>query len=197
MSHFTVLIIGNEDRIEEVLAPYNEQDEDYFEFKEEYPDVKTAVDGVMEKVNKYDHAKDMGLVEKYEEFISKGEPEQVLFDWDNYKIEDGKVGNKNNPNAKWDWWVIGGRWPDELIIKNDEGVAQAEIKDIKKECLKSLHTYAVIDKDGEWHAPGQMGWFACSTETEEEAEKWDNEFYQTFLEHLPPATVLTIVDCHI
>ena len=35
------------------------------------------------------------------------------------KNEDGCWGYTHNPNAKWDWWVIGGRFPGGLLVKSD------------------------------------------------------------------------------
>ena len=35
----------------------------------------------------------------------------IEFDDENYRMsDDGKIQTLTNPNAKWDWWVIGGRW---------------------------------------------------------------------------------------
>lgn len=32
--------------------------------------------------------------------------------------DDGRYGYEENPNRKWDWWVIGGRWNGKLITTN-------------------------------------------------------------------------------
>jgi len=29
-----------------------------------------------------------------------------------------KVINRTNPNKKWDWWTVGGRWPNKLLFKD-------------------------------------------------------------------------------
>lgn len=75
------------------------------------------------------------------------------------------------------------RYPDEAAYKKQ---------------ISTFSTYAVVTPDGEWHAPGEMGWWACSTETEEEYRQWVNDYYKAFLE---PAMLkgwfITIVDCHI
>ena len=31
----------------------------------------------------------------------------------------GRYGYYFNPNAEWDWWQIGGRWPFRFLVKND------------------------------------------------------------------------------
>ena len=58
-------------------------------------------------------------------------------------------------------------------------------------------TYAVVTEDGEWHEPGEMGWWGCSTETPEEKQDWDLNYFDRFLKNLKPDTLITIVDCHI
>ena len=32
--------------------------------------------------------------------------------------EVSKVVRRTNPNRKWDWWVVGGRWANKLLFKN-------------------------------------------------------------------------------
>lgn len=142
----------------------------------------------------------------------------------------------NNPNSKWDWYQIGGRWPGMLKLKNGY-VDQARFGDIdwiamKKERIRDKHnqwnehlagrnrlwannmlsqygtmenyintnnhlTYAIITDDSQWHAPGEMGWFGCSSESDKESQKWSDEYYDRFLTNLSPDTLITIVDCHI
>ncbi len=61
-----------------------------------------------------------------------------------------------------------------------------------------FHTYAVLTPDGEWHAPGEMGWFGISTDTPTEGQTWESGYYDRFIK--PAITngwYMTIVDCHI
>ena len=58
-----------------------------------------------------------------------------------------------------------------------------------------LCTYAYV-KDGEWHAPGNMGWWGMSDDTENDRYRFAEEFNAMF-EALPGDTWLTLVDCHI
>lgn len=44
--------------------------------------------------------------------------------------ETGKYGYWENPNAKWDWYSIGGRWSGSLLLKSGERADAAQIKDI-------------------------------------------------------------------
>jgi len=61
---------------------------------------------------------------------------------------------------------------------------------------KAFVTYAVV-KEGQWYAPGVMGFWAMSTDTPEEKEKWNAEFVDRFILPNDPETWMTVVDCHI
>lgn len=155
----------------------------------------------------------------------------------------GKYGYWENPNAKWDWWIIGGRFrasvrasngecapypeynlggettwkeatdypPDhfdqaklgDMIWERDEaaenrasdrwrawvdgeeveGVGKpwaADVPFVKRFgdretymlCESTMWWRAVITPDGKWHEVGKMGWFACSSESDEELVEW-------------------------
>lgn len=44
--------------------------------------------------------------------------EKFAEDYHGYNIiENGRIGHYTNPNRKWDWWVIGGRWSGMLRTK--------------------------------------------------------------------------------
>ena len=58
-------------------------------------------------------------------------------------------------------------------------------------------TYAVVTPDGKWHGKGEMGWFACSSETADEAKDWEEHYKERFIDTADPEWYLTIVDCHI
>ena len=64
--------------------------------------------------------------------------------------------------------------------------------------LSQFSTYAVITPDGEWHAPGKMGWWGVSSETPKDERKWRSGYYDRFIK---PAIennwYMVIVDCHI
>jgi len=106
MSHFTVLVINNEtDDVEYDLAPFSENVEKGDDFAEFISDgtIKHFEDEWKNGVEK-DNYSDV------EEYIS---------DYYGYDIHNGEVGYWGNPNAKWDWYQIGGRWAGEIVIKDD------------------------------------------------------------------------------
>ncbi len=60
----------------------------------------------------------------------------------------------------------------------------------------SISTFAVI-KDGKWYEKGSMGWWGMSSETNEDAREWEDNFYDKWIKELPNDTLLSIYDCHI
>lgn len=135
MSHFTVLVIGND--IDSQLAPYAEQDFDeqygVFDNKEEEcrteyeTDTIEVVDVNGKLYSIYDqqfrdYTNALSNDRKYPENSTfKTVPmkelyttfEEYLSDYHGFDSPDEKTGQYgywSNPNAKWDWYTIGGRW---------------------------------------------------------------------------------------
>lgn len=163
MSHFSVLVIGND--VEEQLAPYEESTEnpEYTEFK----------DITEESLNDYEtkstekvHMPDGRLLNKWDnEFRVSGKPgetnrkvpdylpiveipfkvlyltfDEYMRDWcDEERNLDGKYGYYHNPNAKWDWWEEGGRWDGHLITTKGIKTNKALKKDISFMRMRSEH----------------------------------------------------------
>ena len=127
-----------------------------------------------------------------------------------------EVIERTNPNAQWDWWVIGGRYANRLYSKSAKNWCDYAIKsDIDWELMYkenekymnensdkldesaakiayALTVFAYI-KDGKWYEKGNMGWWGVVTDE-------DNDWYhnlKTMFEELPDDTWITIVDCHI
>lgn len=207
------------------------------------------------------------LAEKVDKYVAGTITDKECHDYalgDDKCDKDGNRVSSYNPDSKWDWYSIGGRWGGELILKegaredydNEECVDSAKKKDIDwakmnsiakeekeraikfwkyyvegqpypgtdeekkkefgftfykpeyyKEHYKTLekyikrisawHTYAVVDADGNWYEPGQMGWFGMSDASDDASEEWEMNFYEKFIENLPEDAEITIVDCHI
>lgn len=102
MSHFTVMVIG--ENAEEQLAPYQENNmgdcpEEHLVFNDETESLKKSWDDLTE-----DERSEYG---SFPEFAEE----------EGYKEHEGKYGYWENPNAKWDWYVLGGRWAGFLKMK--------------------------------------------------------------------------------
>ena len=136
---------------------------------------------------------------------------------DGYKLQNGVPGYMENPNAKWDWHQLGGRWTGFFKIKTDslelavvgEGglMTPPAEKGCADQCLKGLidfeamkssdrliETFAVI-KDGKWYEKGQMGWWA-SVSNQKNKDVWSAE-YAKLLHETPNNILLSVYDCHI
>lgn len=44
--------------------------------------------------------------------------------------EVDKIVRRTNPNKRWDWWTVGGRWPDRLLFKDGTRGDRGRIGDI-------------------------------------------------------------------
>jgi len=189
MSHFTVMVIGNNP--EEQLAPYHE-----YESTENDDKYVVDVDITEETLSDYEVHKEDG--QSLADFAE---------DWNGVVLRDGKIYRHTNPNSKWDWYSLGGRWSGLIKLKpkkvtmlsftgevelNKAGIDQAFKKDIAN--FDDLKTFALI-KDSKWYERGEMGWWACVS-NEKDEEKWDKEF-KTLVESLPDDTLISIFDCHI
>ncbi len=304
MSHFTVAVITKgkpsiED-IENKLAPYQENNMDdcpkeylkfydYEEYREDYETKETEAYKLADgKIKKYPDEKEKEgaeiitisfrkLYDTFEQYLDEyqGAP---------YDEEMQKYGYWFNPNAKWDWWQIGGRWAGllrlpievthedlmngkeldyaigeksfllendpyksdkyikadiarikDIIIKPDEervnyyrlfwelkiedrpAVNEKEIE-IKNEAMwykkeyyldkyktkenfiemsTTFSTWAFIDKEGKWHEPGEMGYFAISNASPEDEEHYIKNYKSMVFDNADDDDYLTIVDCHI
>lgn len=135
--------------------------------------------------------------------------------------EDGSVWHVYNDDAKWDWYIMGGRYAGSLQLKDKTQKAplyrrdssflynredleyfkklkaegrcdQARVKDISN--LNEIKCFAVV-KDGKWYECGKMGWWGIVIGAKA-SDVWEAEL-KKLLENLPPDTLLTVYDCHI
>ena len=64
-----------------------------------------------------------------------------------------------------------------------------------EEMLRPTMPYAFVTPDGEWHAPGRVGWFGVSDDTYESQTAYYNA-WRKFITEAPDCYV-SLVDCHI
>lgn len=146
MTHFVALVVAETvDEIKALVAPYDENMdvEPYFE----PVDVERMVEYANEKGEKFTDPID--LVEWWD-----GKPGVLN--------EDGEIGYMStyNPDSKWDWYSVGGRWSD--VIDGDHCLAE-DVESIfeKKGYMPSV----IVDADG-WHTSKSWGWFGSSSPVE-------------------------------
>jgi len=135
MSHFTVMVKVKKDRLEnhdgeielaihEMLLPFQEEaNEQYMKFIDCTQEVEDSLKSII-------HADDY-LAEQHPDAVGKtlgefyGSFDAVAKQYYSYRKDPatGKYGYQRNPNAKWDWYQIGGRWSGFLPVKQTaEGV---------------------------------------------------------------------------
>lgn len=135
MSHFTVAVItADKNKIEEMLAPYSEN-------LEVEPYIERTKKEIIEKAKK-----------RKEDFFKEQKEGKKLSDWqlkyinaetdeelyqaeiDEYEQydEDGNELSTYNPNSKWDWYSVGGRWRNSLLTKkdNEDVISETSLEDL-------------------------------------------------------------------
>jgi predicted Rdx family selenoprotein len=207
--HFSVLIVG--DNYDEQLIPFDENLRTTFhdrtkELQEEYENGTFEVIQLAggQRYEKFGADAEVFWKRKYEGGISN-EDELVLPEGakltitpfnDFYKTFDefsreyhgiepdagGRYGYWHNPLAKWDWYRLGGRWPDELPLKNGRKANEAIWRDVDAE---KLNAQGAILLNGRWY-----------DECDNEWKEWEKQFRQ-IIKSIEPNEPVVIIDCHI
>ena len=135
--------------------------------------------------------------------ISKEDAWKEVLSW-GYKLdEDDNLLSTYNPNAKWDWYCVGGRWNGFLVLKErkEDGsiieVNEAYFNEIDWDYMKEWKRipFCFVNEDGEWYEKGEMGWFAITT-NEMEEETWQATF-EEYINTVEDDCLVTVVDFHI
>lgn len=214
MSHFTVAVFHKEDQdIEDLLAPYDEnivvapyikytREQAIEKTRKEIEDYKNGIYAeYLKNPEEYakKHPREEHLQYLREEFPKKlnwtdDECYEDIANWyDNEdKDEQGNIYSTYNPNSKWDWYSIGGRWRGLLTTKSGEQTDEDYVSEL--EFSEDFSTFAVVLPNGRWYEEGNMGWWALVTNANED---WNATYKEKFLDTADPNWILTIVDCHI
>lgn len=122
MSHFAIAVITSDpDNLSDMLAPYDE--------------------GI--SVEPYIRETSEEVIKTYKEKTGATEVDiNSLIEWakewyDEDIDEQCNILTTYNPNSKWDWYSIGGRWSDLLDNIKGEKVLVAKIKDINFNSLRN------------------------------------------------------------
>lgn len=116
MSHFTVMVIG--DNPEEQLAPYSEHIETEPRIRKE-----VSEEDKQEMIDFYKNPEKGG--HEYPTFDELYENHGDDWNGNSWEKRDGKWVEVTtyNPNSKWDWYVLGGRWAGYFKLKEGaEGI---------------------------------------------------------------------------
>lgn len=165
MSHYSVLVIGED--IEKQLAPFQENNMDdcpreFLKFhdtedenRKEYEtdtvsmiqldngervyewDERFKSGGIFDRVTAIpEHLQriEVAQKERYATF------EEYMRDYCGVKGRDpemNRFGYWENPNKKWDWWKIGGRWSNKLLLKDGTKADECEIQHLDLEGIQA------------------------------------------------------------
>lgn len=83
---------------------------------------------------------------------------------------EGNVLSTYNPDSKWDWYEVGGRWSDELILKDGSRADSAKAKDIDWDAMYSLTPLARAQLSKKWDD------IACGPDDKEHGEYLIKEY---------------------
>lgn len=206
MSHFVVMVIG--DNPEGQLAPYDENLE-----VPEYLVEEVSERDKQSMLDYYNTEREEPYMDFDKCYAANGE------DWNNNKYHRNENGvwceySTYNPNSKWDWYKLGGRWSgDHFKLKPGakSGICGTPswINSAKKGCdaalkgdidfnatTKEQFTPFAMVKDGQWYAKGEMGWWGVVTETYCTDEEWRDKIWE-LVQSLPDDTLISFYDCHI
>ena len=116
--------------------------------------------------------------------------------WGNYHHCDknGNIYSTYNPESKWDWYVVGGRWDGYIPTKSDKYVNQCTVQEVDWEKIKV--PFCFIDINGEWQEKGEMGWWCVVNNEKEDWDKIFKDFSEYVQEHYPDE-LITVIDFHI
>ena len=114
MSHYTVLVITEDGNYEKALEPFDEnlEVEQYIKktkeeiIKEEKKRYEKRSDKDSEYCQNVDWSDDNSIVKHYFEY------------WEEEHDENYNELSSYNPNSKYDWYQLGGRWAGSLKLKN-------------------------------------------------------------------------------
>lgn len=125
MSHFAVMVVLDEyteEALQKKLQPYHK-----YECTGVDDEYVIDVDMTDKVVKEFDEDK-----EKYGDDSSMWENiDEYAEEWHGCdKTEDGRYVRHTNPNKRWDWWTVGGRWSDLLLLKDGTRADYAQKKDI-------------------------------------------------------------------
>jgi hypothetical protein len=156
MSHFTVAVLIDKDEkpeslqylVSEALTLFDENSKGEIRIHKTKTDI---VNEIKQKREKYkaeleaailSEGKDSDSVKNIKKYINSYKRKTDIQIYKEYikgeMVDDeGNLLTDYNPNSKWDWWVIGGRWAASLVVKESRmfeinGEKPDLIEEIKK-----------------------------------------------------------------
>jgi hypothetical protein len=216
MTHFTVGILvpqgvpDVESFIAELMDPYYEHGEAdpyvCYSLEQAAADIQRDIkrlERIIERQDPdYNLAKSRDILEK----LRRTTPEEKYAEYVRFHEhfdDQGQPVSTYNPDSKWDWYRIGGRW-DGWITGNEQSSDHGFNFGARHETVannsattelaleRNTIPHAIITPDGQWRERGHMGWWAILIT---ENDNWDSEAREILARY--PGHRVVIVDAHI
>lgn len=152
MSHFTCLVIG--DDIEGQLQPFHEfectgiNDQHVKDIdKTEEMRAEIAKDGLQSALEYF------GVDDKVVEYEAEVDREDA-HKYGYAVVRDGmlvKYVDRTNPDKKWDWWTVGGRWSGFLLLRDGGRSNSARVADIDFDGMRRDHVEKELARYRQFH----------------------------------------------
>lgn len=122
-----------------------------------------------------------------------------------YQIDENEnLLSTYNPDSRWDWYSIGGRWHSYLHLKelDDNGdrirVDQATFGEIDWDYMidNKVIPFCFVTEYGEWVENGKMGWWGMVS-NETPSESWKETFKRYINSIKDTDCLVTAIDFHI
>lgn len=149
MSHFKAMVAGAD--VESILLPYHEYEctgiEEFLEEIDVTDDyISWSFDIIPDKMGPDEWTKVLDVVLKDDIPLKGSRDPQEEYNWyeelDNGEI---RVTSRTNPNARWDWWVEGGRWPNSLTTHTGEKGNQFLKREISLQAMEEIALKGLIE----------------------------------------------------
>jgi len=176
MTHYTVVVFDDGLKLDELLAPYDENIEvaPYVDSKVTVDDWRNFLNHYLEKAKPYDSKNPLNS-KTLEELVDEFGENWNGSAWKKNPTDGTwEVWSTYNPASKWDYW-------------------QPITDEVDESGLPEYTPFSFVTPDGVWHTKGKMGWWAISWD-EKPDNVWEKE-YRDALKNYNGKFI--VVDCHI
>lgn len=142
MSHFTVMVVAkDEEELASRLAPFQENNmgdcpEEFLEFNDVTDEYRAEAQKVVTEEDTWMLENHKGCLGKTYQEVYGGTFESFMSEYAGYEPNgpNGEYGYWENPNKKWDWWEVGGRWSGAVL---GNGLNSCLVSEFDIEALKA------------------------------------------------------------
>jgi hypothetical protein len=167
MSHFVVLVLDTLDgeSVESQLEPFGQDNEAYYrrDIEVEASEVKAEAESIikelLKRIEKNPDEWHIKTSTEYKQLFDKGEYAEIVTRYNGWSVdEDGNMYSEYNPDCRWDWYEVGGRWSgffkfkpnhkDTPVISGHFSQTPEEVEKLRKAGRTDVATVKEIDWEG-------------------------------------------------